>query len=107
MEETVAVVSPAVEFDAELHRAVGGLHHLGRAGPDVAEIVADAGHGRLADTDRAERAGFDHGDRDRMPLEPPGQRRRRHPAGGAAARDDDRSYRPGLSHARPSSQQTP
>ena len=84
---------PVDEFDAELRRALRRRHHLLLGDADLPEEIADTRHGRLADADGANGAGFDDGDLHRLMFEPTREQRRRHPPGRASANDHDRSQR--------------
>src|SRR3546814_5931647 len=89
MEVAVVRAAPALEFDAELDRAVRRAEEFGGIEAQVAVEFVDRRHGRFADADGSDRPGFDGGDAVRLPRESAAERRGAHPARGAAVNDDD------------------
>src|SRR3546814_8797471 len=89
MKMAVVRAAPALEFDAELDRAVRRAEEFGGIEAQVAVEFVDRRHGRFADADGSDRLGFDEDDAVRLPRESAAERRGSHPARGAAANDDD------------------
>src|SRR3546814_14834361 len=89
MEVAVVRAAPALEFDAELDRAVRRAEEFGGSEAQVAVEFVERRHGRFADADGSDRLGFDEGDAERLPRDSADERSGSHPARGDAANDDD------------------
>ena len=89
MEVAVLLAGPADEFDAELVGGVRLAEELRFIEPELEVEFEDRRDRAFADSDGADRLGFDEDDAASAAAEEPRQRGRGHPAGGAAADDDD------------------
>src|SRR3546814_14534618 len=67
MKMAVVRAAPALEFDAELDRAVRRAEEFGGIEAQVAVEFVDRRHGRFADADGSDRLGFDQDDAVRRP----------------------------------------
>src|SRR3546814_18414993 len=87
MKMAVVRAAPALEFDAELDRAVRRAEEFGGIEAQVAVEFVDRRPGRFADADGSDRLGFDEDDAVRLPRASAAARRGSHPARGARQSD--------------------